>query len=233
MIRLILLAAILGFLWYGYKKIQTMPLDQKRKTWWKIGLGALVVISLLAVAAGRLHWLGGALAVLLALLKFGAGALFRLWPLLRATGKDAVFRTDFLEVRFVVRTSELQGTVIYGPHAGEQLQTMDAATLQELAEHYRDKDRRSFYLVQAFLKRAGASQFTGGEDRYQSTQQAFSNAPSRDEALLILGLEGKPDKNEIITAHRRLIQKLHPDRGGNDYLASRINQAKEVLLRSL
>ena len=53
---------------------------------------------------------------------------------------------------------------------------------------------------------------------------------SREQALEVLGLKAGYTKDDVIKAHRRMMQKLHPDRGGSDYLAAQINQAKETLL---
>ena len=53
---------------------------------------------------------------------------------------------------------------------------------------------------------------------------------SREQALEVLGLKAGHTKDDVIQAHRRMMQKLHPDRGGSDYLAAQINQAKETLL---
>jgi hypothetical protein len=55
-------------------------------------------------------------------------------------------------------------------------------------------------------------------------------AMSRDEALKVLGLGPGASADAVREAHRRLILQNHPDRGGSDYLAAKINQAKDVLL---
>lgn len=54
-----------------------------------------------------------------------------------------------------------------------------------------------------------------------------------EEACKVLDVDKDATEEEIIEAHRKLIQKIHPDRGGNDYLATKINQAKDYLLKNL
>lgn len=53
---------------------------------------------------------------------------------------------------------------------------------------------------------------------------------TRAEAFAILGLSENASREEIIAAHRRLMQKVHPDRGGSDYLASQLNRARDILI---
>lgn len=61
--------------------------------------------------------------------------------------------------------------------------------------------------------------------------QKAAGEMSISEALEVLNLSPNPGKAEIIQAHRRMIQQFHPDRGGNDYFASKLNLAKSILLK--
>ena len=65
----------------------------------------------------------------------------------------------------------------------------------------------------------------------ENNQQTSSSAIGRSEALAVLGLSEDATRDEIVAAHRSLIQKIHPDRGGNDYLAAKINEAKDFLMK--
>ena len=83
---------------------------------------------------------------------------------------------------------------------------------------------KSFPLIQMWLRSRGtrAGKIFSSENNNELTQT---------EALEILGLEPGSSDEEIIQAHRELIQKFHPDRGGNNYMATKLNLARDLLLR--
>ncbi len=78
----------------------------------------------------------------------------------------------------------------------------------------------------------GAYQQYGRPGNRGNGNAADSSSMSPEEAREILGLGPDPSRDEIIEAHRRLMQKIHPDRGGSTYLAQQLNEAKRVLLKA-
>jgi len=90
----------------------------------------------------------------------------------------------------------------------------------------------------AFALLTGRAVSLGGFGQGQGPRGNSGGAPppnragrmSRSEALSVLGLSEGASADEIRAAHRRLIQQTHPDKGGSNYLAAKINEAKDVLL---
>ena len=62
--------------------------------------------------------------------------------------------------------------------------------------------------------------------------RAAGGPMTREEAYQVLGLRPGASETDIRAAHRRLMRGAHPDQGGSDWLAARINQARDVLLGS-
>lgn len=82
----------------------------------------------------------------------------------------------------------------------------------------------------AFVVGSNALSLLRPRARSQRQFRRSASGMSREEAFRVLGLEPNATAEKIRSAHRRLISKLHPDKGGGDYLAGKINEARDTLL---
>jgi DnaJ-domain-containing protein 1 len=90
-------------------------------------------------------------------------------------------------------------------------------------------DHDSAALLEAYLDRVHGTDWRTRQ-RTSDTRAPSDSRMTPDEAHEILGLKPGATREAIIQAHRRLMQRLHPDRGGSDYLAAKINRAKDTLI---
>ena len=195
------------------------------------GLGALAVAGLLG-ARGRLDIaipLGLTGLGLLGWLPWsipGLGARMR-----KSAGQVSRVRSAFVEMELEHDTGTMRGRILAGRHEGAALDALDVATL---AGFLPDIDEESRSLLMAYLDRreplwrenAQADATAGSSRRGWSTGKM-----TEEEAYQILGVQPGASARDIGLAHRSLMKKLHPDQGGSTYLAARVNEAKDVLLR--
>lgn len=216
-----------------------------------IGLFTLLLFAL--AITGRLHWLFALLAGLLPWLR-------RLLPLLRFApivqlarrylssggmrsmgakpkpGQTSSVHSLFLSMILNHDNGEISGEVLRGQYSGCALRELTVQQLQNLMTECQS-DQDSYALLCSYLNyRFGSdwqAQFDGSEQADAEADMTSDQPMSYDEALDILGLQAPISKQQIIKAHRSMMQKFHPDRGGSNYLAAKINEAKEYLLKHL
>ena len=142
-------------------------------------------------------------------------------------GQTSTVETAILRMQLDHDSGDLQGEVLKGRYAGWRLMDMERQQLEELFAFCQAEDADSVQLLDSYLQRRFAGEAPFGQEQPPPDS---GGSMGRKEALAVLGLEEGASEEEIVAAHRKLMQKLHPDRGGNDYLAAKINQAKDLLL---
>ena len=147
----------------------------------------------------------------------------------KSDGQTSRVATSHLEVELDHDTGEIRGRVLKGVFAGRELESLAPAEMAHLWQDCRFADPQSAQILEAFLDRAHP---TWREDLARADgESAGSDGPmTRAHALDILGLEEGASDEDIRRAHRDLMMRMHPDRGGSTYLAAKINEAKDVLL---
>ena len=149
----------------------------------------------------------------------------------RSAGQTSQVRSQFLDMRLDHDSGELSGRIIAGPNAGHLLDEFD---LQQLIAMIPGFDAESVALLESYLDRRFPAwrQDAQGDAAGGQRRAAPSGKMTDEEAYQILGLQPGAGRDEIGRAHRGLMKKLHPDQGGSTYLAARVNEAKDTLLRT-
>jgi DnaJ-like protein len=195
------------------------------------GLGAIAVAGLLG-ARGRLD-----IAIPLGLT--GLGLLGWLpWSIpgfgartQKSSGQVSRVRSAFVEMELDHDTGAMHGRILAGRHEGASLDALDVATL---AGCLPDIDEESRALLMAYLDRREPlwRENTQADATAGSSRRGWSTGKmTEEEAYQVLGVQPGASPKDIGLAHRSLMKKLHPDQGGSTYLAARVNEAKDVLLR--
>jgi len=206
-----------------------------------------IVGGVIALAVAAFVGLRGELAVAIPLGIFGAGLLgwspvgttafghfgniFSGFGSQRSAGQNSRVRSQFLEMMLDHDTGQLAGRFVGGPHAGHSL---DEFNLPQLAAMIPNFDAESVTLLESYLDRRFPAwrQNAQGDTAGGQRRAPAGGKMTDEEAYQILGLQPGASRDDIGRAHRSLMKKLHPDQGGSTYLAARVNEAKDTLLRT-
>lgn len=250
MLIVILVVGYLIYITYG-KQL----LAEGRKGHIKIAVIVLGLIILLAVATGRanvlLAPLGAAMTLITRFKRF-APMLIRFFPQLKGlfgevsqsmggannnaphgagganNGRSRV-QTATLVMIFDHASGDMNGTVKRGQFEGYSLNELSVGELKDLLKHCSATDPEAMRLLNVYLARYHSKHFGGAEGGAGGANTNPSDMNDQ-EALDILGLSPGAQREEIIKAHRSLIGKMHPDKGGSTYLATKINAARDHLI---
>ncbi len=223
---LIALFAVLGL---ARLFVDAKPGQVKTALAWGGGmLGAVLLVALLVSGRG--------MQALWALLLFGPAA-FRWWKAVRAAntfarggsaspGQATDVETSHLAMGLDHDSGRMFGRVKTGRFAGQDLADLDLPLLLELLTEIAAVDPEGIPLLEAWLDRTHPD----WRETRPPPPKPGTGPMTRAEALAILGLGEGATEPEIRSAHRRLMRTAHPDQGGSDWLAARLNEARDVLL---
>ena len=223
-------AFILWRYWRGLTSDEAKQSFKKQSMIW----GLVALIGVLALM-GRIHWLGAVIAAILPLIKIVTVMALRHLPALAAIyganprKRPLKMQSENISVEYILSEHRMTGEVLNGEFTGKTLNELseeDQLSLQQWLEQ--QKDSKGLKLLSLFITLNKVSQ---NQQQYQSPPPETNALMSEQEARDILGLDRNATAAQIKYAHKQLMQKLHPDKGGNAYLAAKINQARDHLLK--
>jgi hypothetical protein len=197
-----------------------------------MGGGAALIFAAFLLFRGEIG-----LAVPIGAVGLGLLGWVSLWPASlagrtqKSSGQTSRVRSAFLEMELDHDSGAMHGRILAGRYEGVALDTLDPQTLIGLLGEI-DSDSRD--LLAAYLDRREPTwreHAQGDAAAGSGPRGAPSGKMTEQEAYQILGVQPGANADDISRAHRSLMKKLHPDQGGSTYLAARVNEAKDVLLR--
>jgi hypothetical protein len=148
----------------------------------------------------------------------------------KSPGQASRVATSLLSMQLDHDSGRMDGEVLAGAYRGRRLSSLTLPEAQALHAQCAAAPDQSRALFEAWIERSRPewrAQWNSGAGRAPAQT---SQKMTRAEALAILGLREGASADDIRAAHRRLMKTAHPDLGGSDYLAAKINEAKEFLL---
>jgi len=151
-------------------------------------------------------------------------------------GKPGAQRSAMIEIEIDQSSGAMQGVVLAGKYEGRQLGELTPAECNALYQEVFAADQSGARLLEIYFDRRfpgwrQTSESDANAGRSHAAHHRVTGAMTEDEAYEVLGLGKGATRDEITSAHRTLMKKLHPDHGGTTALAARVNEAKEILMR--
>jgi DnaJ-domain-containing protein 1 len=248
MFRLAVLVAVIIIGYMAARYIKTLKPEQRKKVTAIMVAIVLITLLILLLVTGKLHFLAA----------LGTGLVIfakRLFPLLRyvpflkglyqkakatqssGSSQRSIVETSLLKMTLDHESGNLEGELLATDSKGRYLSEFNLSELISLYGLAEKQYPDSTEILAAYLDRQHGNEWreaanagSYSEENGQDSRPSDSSEMTANEAYAVLGLDQNATEEEVIAAHRKLMQKLHPDRGGSNYLAAKINQAKDLLV---
>jgi len=149
----------------------------------------------------------------------------------KTPGQASKVSTSIIAMQLDHDTGRMEGEVLSGAYKGRKLSSLTLPEAQALHAQCAAAPDQSRALFESWIERTRPEWRAAWNSRAGRAAATTSQKMTRGEALAILGIKEGATEDDIRAAHRRLMKTAHPDLGGSDYLAAKINEAKEYLLQ--
>lgn len=231
MLNFVLAVVIIFGGWWLIRSFANAKPAQVRPLVRKVAGGGLIALSGFLALRGGLN-----LAMPVFLLGLGLMGQQMVFPngmpwANKSAGQKSKVATSFLAMELDHDSGRMEGEVLAGAFKGRKLGSLSLDEIRGLHAQCAGVSDQSRALLEAWIDRVRPEWRAVWNGQGASGPAAASGRMSRKEALAILGLKDAASADDIRAAHRRLMKTAHPDLGGSDYLAAKINEAKELLLQ--